>query len=113
VGDDMGRETATGPSSFQSAELRRAEAAFGYRALGPLASAQIPSLMDAMTNAPSPEVRLAAEEVPIPLSGKPLVYRAQGTNWLLYSVGPDVVDDGGKPAEGRLAGKGDLFFESP
>jgi hypothetical protein len=48
-----------------------------------------------------------------PFSGQPLVYRAQGTNWLLYSVGPDGVDDGGKPLGRGLAGKGDLFFDSP
>ena len=30
-----------------------------------------------------------------PFSGKPLVYRTQGTNWLLYSVGPDGMDNGG------------------
>ena len=48
-----------------------------------------------------------------PFSGQPLSYRAQGTNWLLYSVGPDGVDDGGKPVGRGLAGKGDLFFDSP
>ncbi len=48
-----------------------------------------------------------------PFSRQPLVYRAQGTNWLLYSVGPDGVDDGGKPLGRGLAGKGDLFFDSP
>ena len=48
-----------------------------------------------------------------PFSGQPLVYRAQGTNWLLYSVGSDGVDDGGKPVGRGLAGKGDLFFDSP
>ena len=48
-----------------------------------------------------------------PFSGQPLVYRAQGTNWLLYSVGPDGVDDGGKSLGRGLAGKGDLFFDSP
>jgi hypothetical protein len=52
-----------------------------------------------------------------PFSGQPLVYRAQGTNWLLYSVGPDGVDDGGKPISGHLVlgsrSKGDLFFDSP
>ena len=48
-----------------------------------------------------------------PFSGQPLVYRAQGTNWLLYSVGPDGVDDGGKPIGRGLAGKGDLFLDSP
>jgi hypothetical protein len=48
-----------------------------------------------------------------PFSGQPLVYRAQGTNWLLYSAGSDGVDDGGKPVSRGLASKGDLFFDSP
>ena len=48
-----------------------------------------------------------------PFSGKPLIFRPQGTNWLLYSIGPDGVDDGGKPVSRGLAGKGDLFFDSP
>jgi hypothetical protein len=65
-----------------------------------------------------------------PFSDHPLVYRPQGTNWLLYSVGPDRVDDGGKPMGpsnpgdiligfgGRESGsppvnKGDLFYDSP
>jgi hypothetical protein len=46
-------------------------------------------------------------------SGQPLIYRTQGTNWLLYSVGPDGVDDGRKPVGRGLASKGDLFFDSP
>jgi hypothetical protein len=48
-----------------------------------------------------------------PFSGQPLVYRAQGTNWLLYSIGSDGVDDGGKPVGRGLGSKGDLFFDSP
>lgn len=48
-----------------------------------------------------------------PFSGQPLVYHSQGTNWLLYSVGPHGVDDGGKPVGRGLAGRGDLFFDSP
>jgi hypothetical protein len=64
-----------------------------------------------------------------PFRGHPLVFRPQGTNWLLYSVGPDRVDDGGKPV-GQMsfndlpgfrdsdsgsspAIKGDLFYDSP
>ncbi len=51
-----------------------------------------------------------------PFSGRPMIYRLQGTNWLLYSVGEDGVDDGGKPV-GRsavsAAPKGDLFYDSP
>ena len=46
-----------------------------------------------------------------PFSGLPLIYRAQGANWLLYSVGPDGVDDGGKPIGRGLASKGDLLFD--
>jgi hypothetical protein len=51
-----------------------------------------------------------------PFSGKPLIYRPQGTNWLLYSVGPDGVDDGGKPAARstlRAISKGDILYNSP
>ena len=49
-----------------------------------------------------------------PFSSQPLIYRPQGTNWLLYSVGPDGADDGGKPVADRgWPIKGDLFFDSP
>lgn len=37
-----------------------------------------------------------------PFSGRTIAYRASGTNWVLYSVGPDGVDDGGKPV-GKLS----------
>jgi len=47
-----------------------------------------------------------------PFDGQPLVYQPHGTNWVLYSVGSDGVDDGGKRVgKGPLA-KGDLFFDS-
>ncbi len=45
--------------------------------------------------------------VPVdPFGDQPLRYRAQSTNWLLYSVGPDRIDNGGIP------GGGDLFYSS-
>jgi len=47
-----------------------------------------------------------------PFSRQELVYRAQGTNWLLYSIGPDRVDDGGTPAGRGSSAKGDLLFDS-
>jgi hypothetical protein len=47
-----------------------------------------------------------------PFSKQPLVYRAQGTNWLLYSVGTDRVDDSGLSGGRGSSGKGDLFFDS-
>jgi hypothetical protein len=40
----------------------------------------------------------------------------QPQNWLLYSVGEDGVDDGGKPVSRSAIGtitKGDLFYDSP
>lgn len=43
-----------------------------------------------------------------PFSGKPFAYRAQGNGFLLYSVGEDRNDDGGKPAEKR--GPGDIVW---
>jgi hypothetical protein len=51
-----------------------------------------------------------------PFTNQPLIYHPQGTNWLLYSVGEDGVDDGGKPAGRRTSGTvttGDLFYDSP
>ena len=51
-----------------------------------------------------------------PFSHRPLIYRPNGTNWLLYSVGIDGIDDGGKPVQRSVFGtvqKGDLFYDSP
>jgi len=51
-----------------------------------------------------------------PFSGRPMIYRPQGTNWLLYSVGPDGVDDGGRPAGRTVSGtvpSGDVLYDSP
>ncbi len=51
--------------------------------------------------------------LPDPFTGQPLIYRPQGTNWLLYSVGPDGIDDGGQPFGATAAGKGDLLLDTP
>ena len=48
-----------------------------------------------------------------PFSRRSLIYRPQGTNWLLYSVGEDGVDDGGKPVGRGFGAKGDIFYDSP
>ncbi|MGA2661799.1 MAG: hypothetical protein ABSH34_30325 [Verrucomicrobiota bacterium] len=51
-----------------------------------------------------------------PFRAGPVIYGPQGTNWLLYSVGEDRVDDGGKPVgrSGRDAvARGDIFYDSP
>jgi hypothetical protein len=48
------------PFHFKSAYERRNEALCGYKALGPLASGQVPSLIDMLTHDPSPDVRYAA-----------------------------------------------------
>jgi hypothetical protein len=54
------------------------------------------------------------QRVPLdPFTGRPLIYRPQATNWLLYSVGVDGVDDGGKPVSQGLSAKGDIFYDSP
>lgn len=46
-----------------------------------------------------------------PFRAAPLVYRPQGTNWLLYSVGADGVDHGGKRAQ-KDSIAGDMFYDS-
>ncbi|SPE60543.1 putative Type II secretion system protein G (GspG) [Verrucomicrobia bacterium] len=51
-----------------------------------------------------------------PFSGGPMIYHPRGTNWLLYSVGEDGADDGGKRVGRSVSGtvtKGDLFYDSP
>ena len=61
------------------------------------------------------QLRLLREIPADPFTGQPFIYTLTGTNWLLYSVGPDRVDDKGRPM-GRAMGsnaKGDLFFDSP
>lgn len=47
-----------------------------------------------------------------PFTGQQLIFRPQGTNWLVYSVGSDGVDDGGAPAARGLPTKGDILFNS-
>ena len=55
--------------------------------------------------------------VPIdPFSEKPMIYRPLGTNWVLYSIGEDGLDNGGKPVARSSIGtvaKGDIFYDSP
>jgi len=57
------------------------------------------------------------QRVPIdPFSDRPVIYRPQGTDWLVYSVGEDGVDDGGKRVGRSNSGtvtRGDLFYDSP
>jgi hypothetical protein len=54
------------------------------------------------------------QAVPLdPFSGRAFAYRPQGNQWLLYSIGEDGVDDGGKPAGRGLGAKGDVSYDSP
>jgi len=42
-----------------------------------------------------------------PFDGQPLRYRKQDAGYVLYSIGPDLKDDGGKPMNGK---EGDIVF---
>jgi hypothetical protein len=53
---------------------------------------------------------LKAGNVEDPFTGKPLVYRTTDKGFIIYSVGEDFVDDGGKPIEGAPR-KGDIVWE--
>ena len=53
-------------------------------------------------------------KIPVdPYCDKPLVYRREGKEYLLYSAGPNGVDDGGQRVswEQYIEGKGDLFLD--
>jgi hypothetical protein len=50
---------------------------------------------------------------PFSLTQQSVSYRPKGTNWLLYSIGMDRVDDGGQPVGKGPESKGDIFFDSP
>ena len=45
---------------------------------------------------------MAWEIEPDPFSGEDLIYRPIGTAYLLYSIGPDLKDDGGQPMYDQL-----------
>jgi hypothetical protein len=54
-------------------------------------------------------------EIPVdPYCDKPLIYRREGDEYLLYSAGPNGVDDGGQRVswEQYIEGKGDLFLDT-
>jgi len=48
-----------------------------------------------------------------PFTGQAMIYRPQGTNWLVYSVGEDGVDNGGRPVARGLTTPGDLLYNLP
>jgi hypothetical protein len=49
-----------------------------------------------------------------PFTGRPPIYRSRGESYLLYSVGPDLDDDGGRAiADGVLYGDGDFVLDPP
>jgi hypothetical protein len=54
-----------------------------------------------------PDALTAADYATDPFTGKPLIYQANATGFLLYSVGQDLVDDQGKKAE---ESKGDIVW---
>jgi hypothetical protein len=62
-----------------------------------------PDKLDALVPAYLPAVPLD------PFSGRPLRLKRDGTGVVIYSIGPDLTDDGGRPSESGAA-TGDLVF---
>jgi hypothetical protein len=52
---------------------------------------------------------LGAQDLVDPFTGKPLVYRPEPNGFLLYSVGPDLTDDGGREYDHKEK-KGDIVW---
>ena len=60
-------------------------------------------------NPPVSLVDLGAGDLVDPCGGKPLVYRATEDGFIVYSLGPDLVDDGGAPLTDHKTG--DIVWE--
>jgi hypothetical protein len=58
-----------------------------------------------------PHYLTAIPDDPFAKSGPP-IYRRQGAQYLLYSIGPDGIDDGGKPFTTKLTTGGRRHVES-
>jgi hypothetical protein len=52
---------------------------------------------------------LGAQDFIDPCTGNPLVYRPEPNGFLLYSVGPDLTDDGGREYDYKTK-KGDIVW---
>jgi hypothetical protein len=52
---------------------------------------------------------LGAQDLVDPFTGEPLVYRPEPNGFLLYSVGPDLTDDGGREYDNKTK-KGDIVW---
>jgi hypothetical protein len=48
------------------------------------------------------EAQVSADTITDPFSGSPLGYRRSGNTFLLYSVGPNGTDEGGKRKDDRI-----------
>ena len=48
-----------------------------------------------------------------PYTSQAMLYRLRGTNWVVYSVGPDLVDNGGGPMRSINTPPGDLLYDRP
>jgi hypothetical protein len=102
--------------TWQKAEMRHKKIAAHVRLL--IAELALRCYQSEQGRAPASLDQLVPsylQHVPIdPFRNSPLIYRLKGTNWLLYSVGEDGVDDGGKPVSRSAPGtvsKGDLFYD--
>jgi hypothetical protein len=93
---------ATKKEASGLAQLRLAQTAIALEQYRLANAGSFPATLSAL--AP----KFLAEVPADPFDGQPLRYRNTATGYQLYSIGPDLTDDGGKRDSG---GKGDLVFE--
>lgn len=88
------------------------------RAIALLGMAQVALLLKAYKGergeypeSPEELEALMGQELPMdPFSGRPFVYRREGAGFLLYSLGGNLEDDGGVPAERRVREEDDIVM---
>lgn len=106
TGDWLGDLFAT-PDTSTNAQLEQARAAMRLLR-GELALAEFRAAHGSYPASLTELAGVPPLSLTDPFSGQPLRYRRTGASYLLYSIGPDGKDDGGKPMRLMSTSSGDL-----
>ncbi|HEY1173188.1 MAG TPA: hypothetical protein VGH19_17600 [Verrucomicrobiae bacterium] len=83
----------------------------GERHVTTIAQLRLARLALILQSGPHPESLSALNEIPLdPFDGKPLRYRRTETGFMIWSIGPDGIDQGGKPRQKNSGDAYDLVF---
>ena len=102
AGNDLGTLASLSVPALWQSRVATAQASAGLRSLRVLNA--IGPRPEAAGKIDVAELKLPADAITDPFSGKPLLLKETDAGLVVYSVGPDLVDDGGHLADGRDIG---------